>query len=89
MRIQRYLPKEDEDNCSSFMKSLLYNMLKLQQRRYRRFNGNIYRPIYNSQGYYTNAWEINEMHRTIEDFVWSSVDPDRQWHIFHVFFFNY
>ncbi len=59
----------------------MYLLLTLQTRRYRRFKGCVYRPIYNSKGYYTNAWE---KYQTIEEFVWGAVDLDRQSHIFKI-----
>lgn len=75
----RYLPRSECDQFKDSTKFLLYCLLTLQTRRYRRYKGAIYRPIYNREGYYTNAWE---WHMTVEDFVYSVIHIDRQQHIF-------
>jgi hypothetical protein len=81
--VLRYMPREDYSDMKDFLKFLTYCMLKLQTRRYRRYKGAIYRPIYNSKGYFTNAWEF---HQEIKDFVWGAVDPDRQGHMFKIMY---
>lgn len=81
--VLRYLPLSQQQEMNDFTKFLIYCLLRLQTRRYRRFKGCVYRPIYNSAGYYTNAWE---KHQTIEEFVWSSVDVDRQSHLWKTMF---
>src|SRR5438132_986491 len=83
LAISRFMPREDEDKLKPFPKFLLMCLIKLYKKKYRRFKGAIYEPIYTEKGFYTNAWRYKE---SIDDFVWGVASIDVDGYMFNVMF---
>lgn len=67
----QWSPKYDQASLNTYQKSLLFCLLQLKKKDYRRCGDMIYAPLYNKKNQFTFAWTPL---KTIEDFVYNSAD---------------
>ena len=75
--IFRFRPMTDYDTCSPSLRFAIYVMKLAHKRQLRKQGDDVYEPIYNPKGQYTNAWKRVG---TIHDLVFGCVDPKFNFH---------
>lgn len=77
--ILRFIPRNQIEDMNSFGKLVLAVLESLNAKQFRKFEGDVYTPVFTKEGHFTNYWE---RHMSIDEYVAGFVKVDHDLELF-------